>query len=149
MCVREWPVGYPGLELGHFGSWSPARALRLSLTWVWTPLSFAEGWVWNLSERFWGWRREVRHCLGCLAEVGSKGRRAGWLLFKDHPSWGFVQRRKYPCSQALFKDQQPPGHWWTCTIRISPLLEVELSVVPSPPSLLPSLLSCLSSFLPL
>lgn len=71
---------------------------------------------------------------------------------ENHPSWGVFQRRKYPRSQAVFKDQQPPGHRCTCTFsfrnRISPLLSQSFQwYLPLPLSFPPSLLSFLPFFL--
>lgn len=55
-AVREWPGG--NLGSGLQALWVLLPSQTLSLTWLWTPLSFAEGWLWNLSVKFGGQGRK-------------------------------------------------------------------------------------------
>lgn len=43
-----------------------------SLTWVWTPLSFAEGWFWNLPVKSGGWEGKPHISWGARAKGGEQ-----------------------------------------------------------------------------
>lgn len=142
MAHKKLGIGAPGI-LGPGSSQNPNLGLDT--------FELCRGMVLEPSCEIGAWRNEVTRFLGYLAEVGSRGEQAGSSCARtilpgvfsrgENKLTNFVQRPAVTWTQMYLyiQFQEQDQHF----------LELELSVVPSPPSLLPSLPSFLSSFLPL